>query len=355
MQSARVVSRADSMTRMQLGRTVSRIGSMAISFRWTPMSMLLFLDSLAVLTGKFEHQGVTYVWGALVCLFMSGLRLPEVPGRVLSSVVAVSWGIMMGHPMRFLHVLGALELCFPTCSSPFTSQSGETAPALMIAIRRVVVQAASMATSVGWTPMTMMLCVDFIPLFTGTPDHQGVRYLWVALLCLAMSGFHLPDIPCRVLSSVMVVLWGTVMGHPMRFLQLVGVLELCYSTFGKRAAPGSDKSCHKRPASAAAEPIPENNSQWDAKVHDAYLRGLLADNPAVSEADIMVAILRDHGLTIERNKGGYYSLFAHMKSVRSMPLTRAQLSEFYTSCVQEQRRAGKEGRALHKWFLQPQL
>ena len=218
MQLARVVSSVGSMARMQLTRVVSRAGSMATSVRWTPMTMFLCLDSLVVLTGKFEHQGVLYVWGALICCCMSGLRLPDVPGRVLSSVVAVSWGTLMGHPMRFLHVLGALELCCPTFGNPLTSQSGQITPALMTAIRCVVVRVGSIATSVVWTPMTMLLCVDFMPLFSGTPDHQGVPYLWVALVCFAMSGFHLPDIPCRVLSSVMVVSWGAVMGHPMRFL-----------------------------------------------------------------------------------------------------------------------------------------
>ena len=217
MQLARVVSSGGSMARIQLTRVVSRAGSMATSVRWTPMTMCLCLDSLVVLTGKFEHQGVLYVWGALICC-MSGLRLPDVPGRVLSSVVAVSWGALMGHPIRFLHVLGALELCCPTFSNPPMSQPGETPPGFMIAIRRVLVRVVSMFMSVGWTPMTMLLCVDVIPLLTGTPDHQGILYLWVALLCLAMGGFHLPDIPCRVLSSVMVVSWGTVMGHPMRFL-----------------------------------------------------------------------------------------------------------------------------------------
>jgi len=138
----------------------------------------------------------------------------------------------------------------------------------------------------------------------------------------------------------------------MRFLHMVGALELCYSTFGKRAAPGSDKPCLKRPASAAADPVTESGGQWDAKDHDSYLRGLLADNPAVTEAGIMVAILRDHGVIIARHSPGYFGLRNHIKSLRSMPLTRAQLSEFYTGCVQEQRRAGKEGRALHKWFLQ---
>ena len=91
MQLARVVTSAGSMARMQLIRVVCRVSSMATSVRWTPMTMLLCLDSLAVLTGKFEHQGIVlYVWGALICFFMSGLRLPEVHGRVLSGVVAVS-------------------------------------------------------------------------------------------------------------------------------------------------------------------------------------------------------------------------------------------------------------------------
>jgi hypothetical protein len=299
MQLARVVSIAGSMPRMRLIRVVSRAGSMATTVRWTPMTMSLCLDSLAVLTGKFEHQFVLYIWGALIWWFMSGLRLPDVPGRVLSSVVAVSWGTLMGHPMRFLHVVGALELRCPTFGNPLTSQSGKTAPALMIAIR--MIRVGSIVTSVVWTPMTMLLCVDSIPLFTSTADHQGVPYLWVALVCFAMSGFHLPNIPCRVLSSVMVVSWGAVMGHPMRFLHLIGVLELCYSTFGKRAAPGSDKPCHKRPASAAAGPIDESGVDlWDATEHDSYLRGLLADDPTATEAGLIGFIRRDHGKNLPR-------------------------------------------------------
>jgi hypothetical protein len=138
MQLARVVSSVGFMARMQLIRVVSRAGSMATTVRWTPMTMSLCLDSSAVLTGKFEHQFVLYIWGALIWCFMNGLRLPDVPGRVLSSVVAVSWGTLMGHPMRFLHVVGALELCCPTFGNPLTSRSGKTAPALVIAILHLV-------------------------------------------------------------------------------------------------------------------------------------------------------------------------------------------------------------------------
>lgn len=198
----------------------------------------------------------------------------------------------------------------------------------------------------------MLLCVDSLSTLTGTRQSHGAVCLWMLLSFLVISHCHLPDVPCRMLSSAMVVSWGLVIDHPMRYLQLVGVLEICYPTFGKRAAPAAAKTCNKRPASAAADPISQDEAPWDPKEHDSYLRRLIRDDPLLTEAGIMDTIARDHGVTIARNSTGYYPLQRHLKSIRSTPLTREQLSEYYTVRVQQQMLTGMKGQTLYKWFVQ---
>ena len=188
----------------------------------------------------------------------------------------------------------------------------------------------------------------FVDLLAGTLQSYAVLCMWILLSFLVLSRVHLPDLPCRCLSTAMVVSWCLLAHHPMRFLQLVGVLEMCYSTFGKRAAPASAKACNKRPT-AVADPIPESDAaEWDPHQHDVYLRRLLVENPNATEPAVISMIQRDHGIIV----AAHSLLRRHLQSVRSTHLSREQLSEFYIECVQQQMATGMTGQTLHKWFLE---
>lgn len=78
-------------------------------------------------------------------------------------------------------------------------------------------------------------------------------------------------------------------------------------------------------------------STWNAVDHAVYLRGVLAALPGCSEADVMAAILRDHGVTIERNGPGYFALNAWLHITRSTNLDTRQLAQYYADWVQARR------------------
>ena len=115
------------------------VGSLTTSIRYTPLTMLLCLDSWSVFTGRYENHGVLLcMWSSLICFIWSGIPLPDALGRALSSIVLVLWGHTMGHPMRFLHLVSLLELCYPTFDRWPKSRSVTLYSAAMVVIRRAV-------------------------------------------------------------------------------------------------------------------------------------------------------------------------------------------------------------------------
>ena len=113
----------------------THVGSLAASVRYTPMTILLCLDSWSVLTGMYKNQTILCVWCLLVGFIWRGKPLPYAAGRAISSILLVLWGHMVGHPMRFLHLVGLLELCHPTFDSRPESRTSAFHTALVVFIR----------------------------------------------------------------------------------------------------------------------------------------------------------------------------------------------------------------------------
>ena len=120
------------------------MGSLLASVRYTPMTILLCLDSWSVLTGIYGNQGVLCMWSCLVGFIWRGMPLPDAAGRAVSCIVLVLWGQMVGHPMRFLHLVCVLELCYPTFDSWPESGSGTFYTTLLGRIRSAVDQMRSL-------------------------------------------------------------------------------------------------------------------------------------------------------------------------------------------------------------------
>jgi hypothetical protein len=185
--------------------------------------------------------------------------------------------------------------------------------------------------------MKLLLCLDFVNTLARVGEHPLHMLMWCSMTGLIISGVHLSDTTCSLLSSSMVMMWGSLAGHPMRFLLLVSVMELRCPTLGKRAGAVAASAC-KRPASASNVPTPQEDVVWNPHENDTYLRRLLATEPAIGIAGLTAAILRDHHVTIQRNANDK-PLRRWLETVKTTALNSEQLSEFYTTWVQEQHRA----------------